>query len=127
VRFPGGAWFMKRLRKNCKGEGGSTNRYLPVVLVCTRFILHLISTTLQSSQAFLPVKQLCLTSNIHRPTCNFWPLRLLCHLALLRGICLCLEKTLFSSSWQAFCSVCLLYLSSEQDRRSQGAETPFRR
>lgn len=59
---------MERLKR-----GGSMNCYLPLMLVCTRFILYLISTMLQSLQVFLPVKQFCLMSNLNLPNCNFWP------------------------------------------------------
>lgn len=52
------------------------NCYLPIVLVCTTFILYLISTTMQSFQVFLPVKQFCLMSNLNLQSCNFWPLPL---------------------------------------------------
>lgn len=62
-----------------EGEGGRTACSLPLVPLCTRFIWHLISTVLQSFQAFLPVKCFYLMSNPNLATCNFGHCCLLNH------------------------------------------------
>lgn len=87
------------------------NCYLPIVLVCTRFISHLFSTVLQSFQTFLPGKQFGLTSNMNLPTCDFWPSPLALSSATTEDLSL-LEKRLFLSSQRALCWISLLYLSS---------------
>lgn len=97
---------MEQTMEKLKRKGRSMNCYLPIVLVCTRFILHLISTVLQSFHVLLPAKQFSLMSDLNRPTCDSWPLPL----ALSPGTAgedLSLPgKKLFSSSQRAFCCIC---------------------